>query len=126
MMGLKDGVFHLSWFITYSLQVNSMWFLLLYYSVFFSSILGKISSKDSSTYAHLLFWDEYIGNFGRSKQIIRAFKRLDLRTQESLMRTVPVELVWPCGQNLNQASPTLINTLITWGQACTYWIQFHF
>jgi hypothetical protein len=22
MMGLKDGIFHLSWFITYALQVN--------------------------------------------------------------------------------------------------------
>ena len=26
MMGLKDGIFHLSWFITYALQVNFVLF----------------------------------------------------------------------------------------------------
>jgi len=29
MMGLKDGIFHLSWFLTYALQVNLFLFHLL-------------------------------------------------------------------------------------------------
>lgn len=35
MMGLKDGIFHLSWFITYALQVNLLLFHLLFIFLFF-------------------------------------------------------------------------------------------
>lgn len=39
MMGLKDGIFHLSWFITYALQVNRFFFHRTFFSFAMFTIL---------------------------------------------------------------------------------------
>lgn len=58
MMGLKDGIFHLSWFITYALQVGSLFFCIFVefpLCMLFAFVVEFFNALQFQTFSSLAF-----------------------------------------------------------------------